>query len=129
MNFNDEKDDFDENAALAELLTYDVLILNSYWYEHHWTEAERKRIAIGVNLNDIFCYGADAIELDYEDLKSLYDHWKHDVYCGVAVWAAKKTNMRPLKRIYDVIEEEGKWNMEDLKHLKYNPCDAPIAHS
>lgn len=113
--------DFDENIGLAAMLLDDTLILNSFWWEKEWPKKAQNAFAIAVNTNDVFCYGADAVSVDYSELQDLYDHWKKDPYWGSLIWAAKKLNLMPLKRHIKAIQSKG-WNL-DAMGLQPNPAD------
>lgn len=103
--------EFDEELALAHLLMNSVLIVNEWWWKEDWPPEAQKSFALAVNTNDIFCYGADAVPLNYDELEDLYTHWYQDPVWGYTVWAAKKLNLMPLKRITDRIEAAGIWNL------------------
>ena len=105
---------FEPEKALATLLRADQVFLNTHWWENDWPDTAKETFSIAVNLNDCFVYGSDAHEIFYDDIKDVYDHWSKDPNYGVVVWASKKRNMLPLKRIYDKIISSGVWKEEDF---------------
>lgn len=106
---------FQENPALAILLLTENVILNEFWWKKDWPEEAKKKFAIALNINDIFCWGcSDAENLNYEDLQDVYDHYLKDKTWGTAVWACKRRNMLPQKPVYDEIMKQGIWNLDDM---------------
>jgi hypothetical protein len=103
---------YDENKALAEMLTADMLILNEYWFKDHWPEDARRSFVIAVNCNDVFAGGADAEEVMYDELENLYDHYKADITWGVAVWCCKKRKCKPGMRYESYIKVSPAWSIE-----------------
>jgi hypothetical protein len=111
--------EFEETKALACLLLDDVVFINEYWWKTDWPREAKKSFAIAVNTNDCFCYGSDATDVKYHELKDLYDHWIKDPCWGPIVWAAKKENLMPLPRITVSIKESGIWDLSTM-NLKEN---------
>lgn len=106
---------FEENFALAHLLINKVLCMNSNWWEEDWPEDARKSTYIGVNCSDTFAWAcADAERMEHSELRDVYDHWKKDPMFGPTIWCIKKRKQKPLKQIYDRIEESGIWDMSEL---------------
>lgn len=106
---------FESREALAVLLASEVLFLNDFWWEEDWPERARKQISINVNCSDIFYWGcADAEELTFSELQSLYDHWIKDKGWGAAVWCIKKRKQTPQKPVLEAILKGGIWPEYDL---------------
>lgn len=117
---------FDENYALAHLLTAGQVFLNNHWWyaekhmredEKHkaWPEAACKTFSINVNCSDVFCWAsADAEEVEYHELESLYEHYQKDPMWGTAVWCIKKRNEMPQKPVYNDIMKGGIWDLDSM---------------
>ena len=107
---------FEENMALALLLINSVIFLNDHWWKKDWPEDAKAKTSLNVNCNDIFAWGcADAEEMDYEDLESLYDHYIKDPMFGSAVWCIKKRKQMPQPPVYKDIQKAGIWNLDELE--------------
>lgn len=117
-DFSDEKKEyieFDNGKALSYLLLNDIMFLNTHWYKKDWSEEAKNTTSLVVNCNDVFAWGcADAEEVTLKDLKDLYYHVKKDKNYGSIVWCIKKRNMLPQKPVYDIIQNDGVWNLDEM---------------
>lgn len=112
--------EFSEKQALIELLTHDVVFLNTHWWELEWPDDAKQTVSLNVEVSDVFLWGlSDAEELLYSEIKELYDYWYVDVIWGSAIWVIKKRNYMPQKPVYDAIMEKGIWNL-DCMNLRPN---------
>jgi hypothetical protein len=119
------KEYFEAETAMKILLGEGILILNSNWWEKDWPEKAQKSFSVGVNCSDTFYYAsADAETLYYKDLKCLYKEWIIDEKYGHIIWCIKKRNMMPLKEVYERIQKDGKFNLDEIK-IKYKLRDNP----
>jgi len=115
--------EINENFALAHLLINEIIFINSYWFKEEWNETDKTIIAICVNCNDIFAWGyADAEPLSYDEIENLYEYWVKDPSWGSAVWCIKRRNELPQKPVYDMIMEEGIWDLDNM-NLDKNKYD------
>ena len=117
---------FDGNDALAHLLAEGQVFLNSHWWyeekhmqadEKHkaWPEAACKTFSINANCSDVFAWAcADAEEVEYHELESLYEHYHKDPMWGTAVWCIKKRNEMPQKPVYESIMKCGIWDLDSM---------------
>ena len=108
---------FEEEPAIAMLLLNQVIFVNSHWWkkDEGWPEDACKVISMNVNCNDVFYWAcADGEEMEYHDIKDVYDHWIKDPSWGTAVWCIKKRNMMPQKPVYDRIQADGIWNLDEM---------------
>ena len=113
---------FNDRDALAMLLAEEVVFLNNHWWksdskytEELWPDEAAKTFSISVNCSDIFYWAsADAEEMMYEDLESVYDHWDKDPHWGPAVWCIKKRNLMPQAAVYLMIKEQGIWDLDSM---------------
>lgn len=107
---------FDEELALSVLLYDGVVFLNCHWWEKEWPEEARKRTSLNVNCNDVFAWGcADAESMNFEDLRSVWDHHAKDPSWGTAVWCMKRRNQMPQKPVEDRIRKAGIWDIDAMK--------------
>jgi hypothetical protein len=115
--------EINENFALAHLLINEIIFINSYWFKEEWNETDKTIIAICVNCSDIFAWGcADAEKLPHNEIQNLYEHWIKDPSWGSAVWCMKIRNELPQKPVYDMIMEEGIWDLDKM-NLDKNKYD------
>ena len=117
---------FDENEALAHLLATSQVFLNSHWWmkekeltadEKHkaWPEAACNTFSINANCNDVFAWGcADAEEVEYHELESLYEHYHKDPSWGTAIWCIKKRKEMPQKPVEEAIRKSGIWDLDSM---------------
>ncbi len=125
---------FDENEALAHLLASQQVFLNSHWWmkekemdasekDKAWPEDACKTFSINANVNDVFCWGcADAEEVEYSELESLYEHFHKDPSWGTAIWGIKKRGIFPQKPVEDAIRKAGIWDLDSMG-LEENPSE------
>ena len=116
---------FDENEALAHLLASGQVFLNNHWWKGEkkylpegvdpWPEAACKTFSINANCNDVFAWAcADAEEVEYHELESLYEHFHKDPMWGTAVWCIKKRNEMPQKPVEEAIRKAGFWDLDSM---------------
>jgi len=123
MEYNDSEKEmvFEEEQALAFLLSTDVLFLNTHWYKKDWNEEQQSLFCVLVNCNDVFYWGsADAEEIKSDDMNTLWNYYCKDKIWGPAIWCIKQRGMMPQKPVYDDIMEKGTWNLDKMK-LEPNP--------
>jgi hypothetical protein len=114
---------FEVDKALAVLLAEDVIFLNTNWWEKTWPEDAKKTFAVCVNCNDIFAWAcADAEQVLYDDVESIYKYYKKDPVWGTAIWCILKRNMMPQHPVYRDMVKAG-WQL-DLMELPPNPYDS-----
>lgn len=103
-------------AMLAILLIAEVVFINTPWYRDDLKEEDKKYLhKILVNSSDVFIWGcADAEEISMSEIPELYDMWIKDHGWGPAVWCIKKCNYMPQKPVYDRIQREGIWNLDEM---------------
>jgi hypothetical protein len=107
------KTEFEENDALALLLSHQVLFINNHWFEKEFSEHQKQLFSINLNVNDCFNYGADAEEVLYSEFEDLFKHYEKDPDYGPIVWCAKKRKMKPLPGICKWIAHHGIWNLDN----------------
>ena len=108
---------FETEQALALLLINEVVFLNQFWWEKEWPENARRKTSVSVNCNDVFAWGcADAENMDYRDLESLYDMWIKDPSWGPAVWCIIRRRELPQKPVAESIAKRGIWDLNALKN-------------
>lgn len=106
---------FEEQPAIALMLINEVIFLNDHWWEKDWPEKAKQIPSLNVNCNDVFYWGcADAEEMMYDEIQDVYDHYIKDPGWGTAVWCIKKRNLMPQKPVYDMIQKEGIWNLDEM---------------
>lgn len=106
---------FEQEAALAYLIASDKVFINNHWWDEELTEKQKQLISINVNCNDVFMWGcADAEEMFYKDIKSVWWHHKVDPEWGTDVWCIKKRGMMPQKPVYESIQLAGIWNLDEM---------------
>jgi hypothetical protein len=110
-----------EEAMAALLLKEDVLYLNNCkpYNEFDNKVEDNYTICLYCNINDIFCPGADGIEVSTHELPDLFEHYQKYDWWGVTIWAAKKLNMQPWDRRVESMKKDGVWS-EDLEKLPKN---------
>lgn len=73
-----------------------------------------------VNINDIFCYGADGTNVTTKELRSLYEHHMdfNNEYngWGLVIWAIKKEKLKPIPKVLEPMIADGMWT-EELEQL------------
>ena len=107
---------------LAALLAAQVIFLNSHHWEKDWPEAAQRTVALCVNCNDVFAWAcADAEDLEYREIESLFDDWQKDPTWGPAVWCMKKRNLMPQPPVEKAIRAAGVWDLDELG-LQANPA-------
>lgn len=114
---------FENDKALARLIAEEVIHINSYWWKSDLPEHVRKLTTLRVGCSDIFAWGcSDSEELEYKEIRSLYDMWHADRTWGAAKWCAIKRNQKPQDPVLDSMKKAGSWDstMEALgeKHLR-----------
>jgi hypothetical protein len=106
---------FEDRQALAVLLADEVLFLNNFHWEEDWPERAKEQTSLNVNCSDVFYWGcADAEELSFKEIQSLYDHWLKDKGWEPAVWCIKKRKQTPQKPVLEAILKCGIWPESDL---------------
>jgi hypothetical protein len=65
---------------------------------------------------------ADACEMNYDEIETVYNYWEKDPHWGTAVWYCKKLNMMPQKPVADSIRKAGIWDIDNMG-LEKNPTD------
>lgn len=124
---NSKDNFFDEELALSEMLKEGILFCNCCYYSLQKDgKSEGETVVLFVNLNDIFCPAADALELlttEIEDLYSLYSQYKYlqNKYYGVIKWAALKLGLKPMYAYQKEMKEQGLWDdkLEKLRDNKF----------
>lgn len=118
--------EFEEEMALALLLANGVVFLNSLWWEKECPERIQNAIAVAVNCNDIFAWAcADAEQLPYDQIETLYRMWKADERWGPAKWCCLKRKEKPQKPVIDAMKKDGAWD-EQMEALGKNVTDAQV---
>lgn len=126
VDIDEQEFEFDENTILADFLKQGILFINNFWwmdgdFDEEWPQSARNKISINLNLNDIFySASADAVSIDYDDLKELYQYYKTDGTWGPIVFGIKKRKRMPSQPIYKIIQQTNQWNL-DLFDLQPNP--------
>ena len=117
---------FDENHALAYLLSEKFVFINSFWWKkesHNWSEDACNMTSLNVICNDVFSWGcADSEEVAFDEIEDLYEHVEKDSSYGSVIWCIKKRNEYPQEPIYDMIKNYGIWDL-DLMNLDFNYLD------
>ena len=108
--------EFESDVALRYLLLNDILIVNDFWWKKYWPEDAQKMISFGVNCSDTFGYAcADAEELTFNELESLYQHVIKDKIWGSTVWCIKKRKRKPILEIHNKLLSNPIWKDEVTK--------------
>lgn len=111
----DFDEEYDDNFALQELLQDNIVFLNNHWWKIEWPDEAKDSFSVNVLCSDAFGYAtADAEELPYSELESLYRHWLRDPTWGSVVWVIKQRKTMPLLHIVEKIVEKGIWDRETL---------------
>lgn len=140
---------FDIDLAVSQLLALSILSIGSLWHTRYEIDYGSEGVAysdengkfpfkikddpidedisklaiLNVNCNDVLMWGAaDSESLNFDDIRSLYDHVMYDSTYGSTIWFCKRVKMMPQKPIADQIRKAGKWNLDDLQ-LDKNPTD------
>jgi hypothetical protein len=117
---------FEVEQALARLLAEEVIRINNYWLKSEWPEHVRKLTALQVGCNDIFAWGcSDSEELEYKEIRSLYDMWHADREWGAAKWCAIKRKQQPQRPVIDSMKAAGSWDAT-MEALGENTLDAEM---
>jgi len=126
--FRDGSIHFEENDALSFLLRKGFAFINNHWWkssikkhefhtlpENPWPEQACDTFSINVNCNDLFEYAcADAEELFYTDLETLYAHVLVDNRFGSLVWCIKKRKCQPQRSLFENIQKAGVWDLNSF---------------
>ena len=100
---------FDEAVALADLLQAGKVCLGSRW----WTKKEQ--ISVAVNCSDVFVLAyADAEELPYDQIETLWRMYRQDPKWGTDVWCMQRRKQMPHQLIEKVIREGGLWDLDSM---------------
>ena len=111
----EDEEQFNAELALALLLINEVIFMNDHWWEKGWPEEARAKTSLNVNCSDVFAWGcADAEEIDFRDLESLYRLWIRDPVWGSTVWCIKKRKELPQTPVVKSMREAG-WDLAALK--------------
>lgn len=105
---------FNASQALAFLIYKNIVFANSSHWNDELPESQKDNFSMAVNCNDTFIPAADAEGLNYKELEDLYDHVKKDPVYGADVWVMKKRGMLPMKGIYDTIQRQGIWDLDEM---------------
>ena len=117
---------FEESKALARLLADDVVFLNNHWWAKDWPEEAQKITSLNVNCNDVFAWAcADAEEMEYSEIRALYDLWDKDRDWGAAKWCAIKRNQKPQPPVIASMKKSGSWDAV-MEALGSNTQDAEV---
>lgn len=137
-----------EELMLAQLLMDQVVFVNDVHWCFNFYEAKEQietekysgprfqlkegvdpkddTVCCYVNLNDMFCYGADGINVTTKELRSLYEYHmdfedKYKGY-GIAIWASIKQGIPPYHHNFrEGMKEAGVWHfVEHLEEIKTN---------
>jgi len=99
--------EFDNEKALGMLLLDGTISL----YDD--TEYTNGEIKLWINCNDVFAWAcADAEDVHYDDIESIYKSWLADKKCGGIKWAIRKRGMPPQEPMVDLFKENGCWDEE-----------------
>lgn len=127
MHWGDGRPDtieFEEEEALAIMLADGTCFVNSYHWKSEWPEADRERVAIIVNCNDIFAWAcADGEELDHDQIKPLYDSCVAHPKWGSAIWCAIRRSQKPQPPVIRKMKADGVWD-DRMEKLGENWQDA-----
>ncbi len=114
--FGEDDPEFASEEALAVLLMDRVVFLNAHHWREDWPEDAKKTTSIFVNSSDVFVWGcADAEELPFSELESLYKHYSKDKSWGSAVWCIKQIGRMPQRPVYEAIQKEGIWDLDTME--------------
>lgn len=92
---------FNDESAVIELLASGGLFISSKGPDS---------ISLFVNCNDQFYWGtADAEEVGYVELKSLYDAWIADKHWGMSIWCCHHRHLQPQKPMRERMIADGVW--------------------
>ena len=115
------KENFNSEAALASLLIEKKIHLNNFWWVDNLEQEQKERFSLNVNCNDVFAWAcSDGENLDFKELKDLFNHYEKDNYWGTQIWCIKKRNMLPQKPVFDDIQKKGVWDLTTM-NLDNNP--------
>lgn len=137
MTYQDGRQEeiFEEERALAALLMSESVFLNDHWWAKEWPEEARNLTSINANCNDIFMWGcADAEEIPYRELRSVYDHWVKDPREGVSVWCMKQRKQMPQRPVDKAIRAAAIWDLDaiqkefGLRANHYDGVSGVLAH-
>ena len=95
------KEFFYEEAFLAFLLLNEYAFLNSSHWKKEWSEDDRKRTSVLLNISDVFAWGvADAEILNYKDLEPLFRLYQQYGSSAMTLYAMilRKERPKPLSR-------------------------------
>ena len=124
----DRETRFDDALALADLLRHEVVFINSSWWKKDFSEESKNLISVHVNCSDVFAWGcADAVELPYDEIETVWRMWQKDEEWGPAVWAIIKRKEMPQDAVKARIQRRGIWNLDEL-NLTENTTDQAVKH-
>ncbi len=117
---------FDEELALAEMLIAGKLFANDKQYSNNQydrNDITGRTIVLFVNCSDMFAWGcADAEDLPYTEIKSLYEWFKKNATWGTVIWCMKQRNEKPQRPVVEAMVEEKAWEpwMDALPQNQYD---------
>jgi hypothetical protein len=113
-----QKQYFDEEAAISELLDNGILFSNFRKYECPITKKYGNTIVLFLVCNDTFGYAcADAEDIEEVDqLEKLYRYWKADPVWGATRFVIEKRKKRPTIAVQNRMVEHGVWK-EDYEQF------------
>lgn len=99
-------------AQILHLIKEDVVFFNAN---------KDGELIMLINTNDILAWGAaDCIVLELKDLDDVYSYYRKSKSFGIAVWYCKKVNMMPQEYLYNLIQSDGTFNLDEY-NLDINP--------
>lgn len=100
--------------ALGEMLLNDAIMLNCHHWREDFSKEDRESIYVSVMCSDTFYYAcADAEQLPYEEIASLYSLWKHNNMLGPVAWCVKRRKQMPIGPKVELLKSAG-FNLEKL---------------
>lgn len=105
-------DNMEYEDYLKYLLCEDIIFINNGWWDENWP---KDKVTLHVGCNDVFAWGcADAEDIDYSDLETLYNSVRRDPVWGAAIWCIVKRKQWPQKPVEEQIR---KTRLHDLDKL------------
>lgn len=97
---------FNKEKALGLLIFFDVVDVLDYF-----SEDDCQTYIFGIKTCYVFDNLMGGVSICLDEIEDLYNEWlKHKIY-GPIVWIMKKKKLRPVKKIFDEIQELGIWDL------------------
>lgn len=112
IDFNCKEEYVEDEEILGFLILKSQLFINNGHWNKDWP---KDKITVHANCNDVFSWGsADSEDVNFSDLREIYDMYLKDPILGVTAWCIKKRKCMPQKPVEDMFRKSGIWNLDEL---------------